>query len=64
MWDLSSLTRDRICVPHITRQILNHWITRGVSQLVFNLSPAAEGQQCQVRFPKVPAEDGRATLEP
>ena len=30
MWDLSSLTRDRICVPCIWRWILNHLITREV----------------------------------
>ena len=64
MWDLSSLTRHQTCVPHIARQILNHWIARGVSQFVFNFSPAAEGPQCQVMFPKVLVEDGRATLEP
>ena len=28
MWDLSSLTRDRTCVPSISRQILNYWTTR------------------------------------
>ena len=27
MWDLSSLTRDRTCVPWIGRRILNHWTT-------------------------------------
>ena len=27
MWDLSFLTRGRICVPFIARQILKHWIT-------------------------------------
>ena len=26
----SSLTRDRTCVPHIDRWILNHWSTREV----------------------------------
>ena len=30
MWDLSSLTRNRTCVPCIERQILNHWTTREV----------------------------------
>ena len=30
MWDLSSLTRDRTCVPYIGRRILNHWTTREV----------------------------------
>ena len=41
MWNLSSLTRDRICIPCIARQILNHWNTREVSRagdLYFNLS--------------------------
>ena len=27
LWHLSSLTRDRTCVPCIGRQILNHWTT-------------------------------------
>ena len=31
MWDLSSLIRDRTCVPCIRRRILNHWTTREVS---------------------------------
>ena len=26
-WDLSSLTRDQICIPCTRRQILNHWTT-------------------------------------
>ena len=30
MWDLSSPTRDRTCVPCIGRRILNHWTTREV----------------------------------
>ena len=30
VWDLSSLTRDRTCVPCIGRRILNHWTTREV----------------------------------
>ena len=30
MWDLSSLTRNRTCVPGIVRQILKHWTTRVV----------------------------------
>ena len=28
MWDLSSWTRDRTCVPCIGRQTPNHWTTR------------------------------------
>ena len=28
MWELSSLTRDRTCIPCIGRQTLNHWTTR------------------------------------
>ena len=31
MWDLSSPTKDRTCVPCIGRQIFNHWTTREVS---------------------------------
>ena len=30
MWDLSSLARDRTCVPGIRRWILNHWNTREI----------------------------------
>ena len=33
MWDLSSLTGDRTCVPCIGRQILSHWTTREVPLL-------------------------------
>ena len=32
MWDPSSPTRDRTCIPCIGRQILNHWTTREVPQ--------------------------------
>ena len=32
MWDLSSLSRDRTCVPSSGRQIFIHWTTREVSQ--------------------------------
>ena len=30
LWGLSSLTRDRTCVPCIARWILNHWATKEV----------------------------------
>ena len=30
MWGLSSLTRDRTCVPCTGKWILNHWTTRQV----------------------------------
>ena len=30
MWGLSSWARDQTHIPCITRQILNHWITREV----------------------------------
>ena len=30
MWDLSSLARDRTCVPCTARQILSHWTTKQV----------------------------------
>ena len=33
MWDLSSLTRDRTCVPCLGRQILNHWTSREVPKV-------------------------------
>ena len=39
MWDLSSPTRDRICVPFIGRQILNHWTTREVPGSKFWVEP-------------------------
>ena len=34
-WDLSSLTRDQSRVPGTGRRILNHWISREVSQWRF-----------------------------
>ena len=34
MWDLTSLTRDQTCVRCIGRQILNHWTTREVQELL------------------------------
>ena len=34
MWDLSSLTRDRICILYIGRWILNHWTTREVPKII------------------------------
>ena len=30
MWDLSSLTRDQVCVCALEAQSLNHWTTRDV----------------------------------
>ena len=33
MWDFSSQTRDRTCVPRIQRQILNPWATSTVLEL-------------------------------
>ena len=35
MWDLSSPTRDRTCVPCLGRQILYHWTTREVPYTYF-----------------------------
>ena len=35
MWDLSSLTRDRTCVPWIGRQIFFHWTPREVPHAFF-----------------------------
>ena len=35
MCDLSSLTRDRTCVPCIVRWILYHWTTRAVPSFIF-----------------------------
>ena len=35
-WDLSSLTRDRICIPCFRRWILNHWTTREIPDHFFD----------------------------
>ena len=35
MWDLSSPTRNRTCIPCTGRQILNHWATREVPHMLF-----------------------------
>ena len=35
IWDLSSLTRDRTCVPCIGRRILHHWTTGEVPKVDF-----------------------------
>ena len=35
MWDLSSPTRDRTCVPCVGRWILYHWTSREVPGIVF-----------------------------
>ena len=40
VWDLSSLARDRTCVPRIARQIFNHWTTRDVSRATLGARPA------------------------
>ena len=37
MWNLSSQTRDRTCVPCIARWILNHWTTREVPDFLLQL---------------------------
>ena len=39
MWDLSSLTRDQICVPCIRRRSLNHWTTREIPKPPFSYGP-------------------------
>ena len=40
MKDLSSLTMDQTCIPHIARQILNHWTTKEVPSHPFiSLAP-------------------------
>ena len=36
MWDLNSPTRNQTHVPHIGRQILNHWNTREISWLIIH----------------------------
>ena len=35
MWDLSSLTKDRTCMPCIARWILKHWIIKEASPPMF-----------------------------
>jgi len=35
LWDLSSLTRDRTCIPCTGRQNLNHWVSREALGLSF-----------------------------
>ena len=35
LWNLSSLTRDRMCIPCIARQSLKHWTIREVPKDVF-----------------------------
>ena len=49
MWDLSTLTRDRTCVPCIARWILNHQITREVPNISLGVEPA---------LPKLPGNSG------
>ena len=56
MWDLSSPTRDRTCVPCIGRRILNHWTAREVPAFGFlNLLPcegsrgALDRERCPLR---------------
>ena len=34
MWDLSSPTRNQICIPCIQRQSLNYWTARQVPKLL------------------------------
>ena len=46
MWDLSSLTRDRICMPCIARWILNHRTTREVLLLLLLLSRFSPVRLC------------------
>ena len=46
LWDLSSLTRDQTCVPCIGRQILNHWTSRDVPQLLLLIKQRPEGRLC------------------
>ena len=47
MWDLSFLTRDRICVPCIERQIFNHWTTREVPTVHFLMRESLACRQGQ-----------------
>ena len=41
-WDLSSLNRDRTCVPHIGRWILNHWTKEVSAFFVFSVTSFEE----------------------
>ena len=40
MWDLSSPTRDQICIPCIGRWILNHWPTGEVPEILTLITPS------------------------
>ena len=52
MWDLTSLTKDRTCIPYIARQILNHWTTREASDQVFLNAPSIEAWKRVTYFQK------------
>ena len=53
IWDISSLTRDRTCVPCIRRRILNHWTTREAPREDSSIWPSSllliQGQQEALR---------------
>ena len=49
MWDLSTLTRDRTCIPCIARRILNGQITREVPNISLGVEPT---------LPKLPGSSG------
>ena len=49
MWDLSTPTRGRTCIPCIARRILNSQITREVPNLSLGVEPA---------LPKLPGNSG------
>ena len=41
MWDLSTSTRDRTCIPCTRRLRLNHWTTREDLRATFNIESAS-----------------------
>ena len=45
MWDLSSPTRARTCLPCIGRRILNHWTTREVPVQYLYFKPRMSGSK-------------------
>ena len=53
----SSWTRDQTCIPHIGRQILNHWTTREVPRTVIlrHKNTKLKPQGCEINSMDLPA---------
>ena len=50
MWDLSSLTRYRICVLCIARQIHYHWATREIPRRILFELQATISKLCDLEY--------------